>query len=334
MSKLLRQLNDQIDTISYEGFICLSKQISESKIKPKELRSHVSLIIKYHMINQNFSEVEKIIAKETNLMKRDYLLYLTHLYKVNYAKAIDLFKSIIPKYQFLDKDIEYIFEHKMNHLFYFLENYYLSLKTDINHVADLRKMNHINPISDENKSKMLSKIVDKFKSPAEKTKLDDFLKDVDIVIDGGNIAYFMGQGNPNYKYFHQIITMVKKKYRNALLIIHPRHLKNKIVKDCLAKSKIRYFLTSRGTNDDHYIVYSIIKNDCDVITLDNYKDHIFDLSVHIGDMNNIVRNYIDEKIINYTQNSLKPIPKYSKCIQIDSDKKIYVPTNLGFIILT
>ena len=100
-------------------------------------------------------------------------------------------------------------------------------------------------------------------------------------------------------------------------------MKNKIVSDSLKKTKIRYFITSRNVNDDYYMIYSIINNDCEVVTLDNFKDHIFELSTQFNDTNNFIRNYIDEKIIKYNETSIYPRPKFSKCIQVLNDA-VYV----------
>ena len=298
VGELFRELNKRMGTIENMEFIEIRKEIDSYSLTEKQKSSYISLCIRYYMRINNYSEVLQIINSGEILMKRDYLSYLTHLYKSDYEKAMTLFHSIVPKYDFSSKDIQYIIDNQMISLCYYLENYYYGLDIRKNDVLDFSIMTYNNPLI-KDVSKILDYIVTKFKDSSERVKLDDCIKDVDVIIDGGNISYFMGKGHPTYRGFENILRMVGNRYKNPLLIIHPRHLKNKIVKESLKKTKMRYFITSRGINDDHYIVYSVIKNNCDVITQDNFRDHIFDVSTHIGDIKNSVRHYIDEKIIKY-----------------------------------
>lgn len=330
IQQILRNLNERIDTITYEEFKTIEKQINKTTISKKQKTSYISLSIRYYYKNKNYDTISSIINTEVDLMKRDYLLYLTYLYKIDIKQAIELFKKVAPKYEFFPKDIKYIIDHQMYNLLYNLENYYYYLDTDTNHLTDFSKLKLINPITN-NTTQLLDFITKKFKNPNEKIKLDKYLVGVDVIIDGGNLSYFNGKGKPTYKYFKNIITMAQTKYISPLLIIHPRHLKNKIVQETLHSTKIRYFVTTIGINDDHYIIYSIIKNSCDVVTKDNFKDHIFELSTHIGDKHNFIKNYIQQKIIYYTENYIHDTLKYSKCIQIIA-KKIYIPTNKGFVV--
>ena len=329
LGELLRKLNRTMGLIKDIEFLEIRKEIDSYGLTEKQQSSYISLCIRYYMRINNYSEVSRIINSGKILMKRDYLSYLTYLYKSDYEKAMILFSSIVSKYDFMSKDIKYIIDNNMINLCYYLENNYYGLDIRRNDVLDFSIMTYNNPLI-KDVPKILDYIVSRFKDRRDRLNLDDSIKDVDVIIDGGNISYFMGKGKPTYTGFYNILKMVGDRYKNPLLIIHPRHLKNRIVKDSLKKTKMRYFITSRGINDDHYIVYSVIKNNCDVITQDNFRDHIFDVSSHIGDKKGSVRHYIDEKIIKYNSIKLDERPLYSKCIQIHLDT-IYIPTQTGFI---
>ena len=140
-------------------------------------------------------------------------------------------------------------------------------------------------------------------------------------------AYLDAKDEVNEGAKNSVISMTK--FKNPLLIIHQRHLKNAKCRTILEEIGISFFKTPAHVNDDYYIMYSVIKNNCYVVTLDNFKDHIFEIEKYISDINSIVRNYITEKIINYTPESINSIPKFSKCIQVTNH--VYIPTSKGFI---
>ena len=156
MSQLLRTLSQSLNTLGYSEFSKICIKISLTPLKSKEQRSFNSLKIKYFIDNSKFDDAKTIIDTAPNLMKRDYLNYLNYLYKVNTTESHKMFSSIIHKYEFLNKDIEFIIDNKMFGLLYHLENFYNSINSDINEVEDLSCMKHIVPVSEENTEKILS----------------------------------------------------------------------------------------------------------------------------------------------------------------------------------
>jgi len=322
---LLRTFHENIDTMTQEEFIKINDQLSTIILKSKQKRSYFSLVLKYYMINKDFEQVETMLIESENPMKRDYFQFIKHLYSIDIDRALHIFSSIIPKYIFLNNDIKYIIENSLFRLLSLLNGYYLTY--EIEHSDDIEdQLCFYNPISDP--IKILTYISTKFKRKEECIELDDILKDVDIVIDGGSISH-TDHGDCNYKYFDHIIKMICKKFTKPLLIIHQRHIKSKIVQATIQKYNINIYVTPSGVYDDYYIIYSIIKNNCYILSHDKFEDHIFEISKYIGDKNNMIKYYIFEKTIGYSNTKIFELPKYSKCIQV-TDSHIFVPTKTSF----
>nr|QFG74583.1 MAG: hypothetical protein [Megaviridae environmental sample] len=323
---ILREFSQNLDTMTLKEFTGIKTQFENSKSSEKHIRSFNTLVLRYHIINNNIYEVNKFINSHKNLMKRDYLEYIKYIYTINNDEAIQIFKLIINKFTILDSDIKFIVINGIHNLIKFMSGFYLKYDMNASSVKDLTMLKYYNPINDK------SRILKLVESKLQKNSASDLKKkltNVDIVIDGGNIAHYDG-GKLNYKYFYNIIKLVCEKFENPLLIIHKRHTKNTTVMNTIKTFKINFYETSYGINDDYYIIYSIIFNNCYVLTLDNYKDHIHFIEKSCNDINNKIRNYIDEKIIKYSNKHIDEIPEYSACIQY-IDNVIYVPTRSGFI---
>jgi len=142
------------------------------------------------------------------------------------------------------------------------------------------------------------------------------------IIDAGNIL-FSRNGNINDSSVADL-EYVSDKYKDSLIIIHSKHLKNDKIKKLLNNKN--YFATTHGYNDDIFIIMAYLYNNCKIITNDNYKDHTID--------NNDFRNFISNDLIKYTNNlgifEFEEEINYTYCIQIINDK-IYIPANNGFI---
>ena len=129
-----------------------------------------------------------------------------------------------------------------------------------------------------------------------------------------------------------------------IIIIHNRHLKtsykgsskNSNIIKCIEKIKSYgskfIFETPYNENDDFYIIYLSLLLECNVLTNDNYKDHIFNFRTNESNSDeNMAQNYIDDLTVKYSINCRNLIIneidslEFSKCIQI-IDKDVYIPT--------
>ena len=77
-------------------------------------------------------------------------------------------------------------------------------------------------------------------------------------------------------------------------------------------------MTPYRNNDDYYILLASLKLKLPIISNDNFKDHIFDVS------NNIFRNFIDRYVLKYDNTVIESLKSYSMCIHVIDDN-IYVP---------
>ena len=203
VGELLRKLHRCMSSIKDTDFLEIIKEIDSYSLTEKQKSSYISLCIRYYMRINNYSEVSRIINSGKGVGKRDYLSYLPYLYKSDYEKAMIVFSRIVSKYDFLSKDIKYIIDNNMINLCYYLENNYYGLDIRKNDVLDFSIMTYNNPLI-KDVAKILDYIVSKFKDSCERIKLDDCIKDVDVIIDGGNISYFMGKGHATYTGFYNI----------------------------------------------------------------------------------------------------------------------------------
>ena len=69
------------------------EQISKfEKIKKSDLKSFVSLVLKYYILTDNHNADSFYIKNKNNLMKRDILFYCKYLYHINFDKSLNNFK--------------------------------------------------------------------------------------------------------------------------------------------------------------------------------------------------------------------------------------------------
>ena len=323
---LVYKFSKNLDTITAEEFNNFMSEFKKMNFKAKKLRSINSLVLRYYINHNNSEKAEEIISNPT-AMKRDYLDYIYYLYQNNDMKYIEFFMSVLDKFNIMEKDVMFIIDNKMFDLLFYLKNHYiiLSLPHDDFNIP-YENFIFSNPI--RNYHDMLNYVSGNFCNIKEREILDKILIGVDIVIDGGNVAHSDG-GNLNYKYIFGIIDITIKKFKNPLLIIHQKHMKNPKILEYIKRTKLKVFVTPYGVNDDHYIVYSMIHNDCYVLTRDNFKDHIFDITTNFNYINNEMYHYVEEKTITYSNKTIANPPNYSRCIQVVGDY-VYIPTESGF----
>lgn len=161
-----------------------------------------------------------------------------------------------------------------------------------------------------------------------------FLKkqNYDTVIDGANVGFFkQGVNSGKVLNFSQIKLFVDKAVsigRKVLLILHERHIRNikksnSLILDDI-KSKVNYFFSPQGMDDDMYWLYSTITNPkANIITNDEMRNHIVNISV--GDMFTEWKKY---KVIKYNivnQEVLLKIPPPYMSRPIVNGKDIVIP---------
>tara|TARA_B110001469_G_scaffold127782_1_gene150485 strand:- start:4275 stop:5696 length:1422 start_codon:yes stop_codon:yes gene_type:complete len=121
--------------------------------------------------------------------------------------------------------------------------------------------------------------------------LNKNIKNYDTVIDGANVGFFkQGANSGKVLNFRQISLFVDKAIslgRKVFLILHERHIRNISKSDSeilsYIKSKVIHFFSPQGMDDDMYWLYASIYNPkAKIITNDEMRNHIVNISV--GDM--------------------------------------------------
>ena len=205
-----------------------------------------------------------------------------------------------------------------------LKDYFVecSEKSNIS-TSDYSKFKKYN-INDSLKKKML----DIYREKISRENFEDLvlkIKDIDCIVDGGNISHING-GECDYSYIEKISEKIGKKFQNPLYIFHYRH-KKKISKFLECKN---FFITPIHEYDDIYMIIAMILTDKPIITNDNFKDHI-EIFKSCDTIDFKIKNYISQNIINYSKKNINNIKSYSKCIQFIEDK-LYIPTSDGMFL--
>jgi len=161
--------------------------------------------------------------------------------------------------------------------------------------------------------------------------LNKNIKNYDTVIDGANVGFFkQGANSGKVLNFRQISLFVDKAVslgRKVLLILHERHIRNISKSDSeilsYIKSKVIHFFSPQGMDDDMYWLYASIYNPkAKIITNDEMRNHIVNISV--GDMFTEWKKY---KVIKYN------IIKDEVMLQMPSKYMIRPVMKRGYMIL-
>lgn len=315
----------------------------ELKFNGKEYRGFVSLVLKYYILLENDIKIDNIFQNnKDSLMKRDILTYCNYYYYSNYEKALMSFIYLNQNYLIDASNLSYLIENKMFKFISFLDGKYIKLSKNYN-LPELRDT-----------SKVKKYIFDKDITRSILSKLSiyqkDFLNFLDrvrkfegrkIIIDGGNIL-FAYSGKINKKGYELLLKLIKYFWNIniiPLLIIHNRHLKNKknkqnikFISEIQKLNKNFIFETPFNKNDDLYILYSSLFLESNILSNDNYKDHIYNFKNNKNKLeDNLYQVYIENLVCNYTLtdsfcniNKIEFIDK-SLCIQVNQDN-ILIPT--------
>lgn len=356
----LHKLLDNNDFDTFEHIITNNDEII-SNMNQKTKKSFISLLIKFYTMQKNNDKLEKVYNQNfENLMRRDILIYCLYYYKTDNVKVKEQFKYLIKNYIIDSDNIMFLIENNMTDLLQMLDNKYYSLDENITKNSDLTTIRlnkcDINDYSKFQQIKFNEDIVDtvlkNIKQDMNFTKqfvhFTNKCKQIQnpVLIDAGNVLYstVCHPFNITVNSYNGLIEMyqfLKSKNYTPIIIIHTRHLqktykskpKNKNIISAINEI-LNYdyvFRTPYHHNDDLYILYLALSMQSPIMTLDNYKDHIF--KYKIGDSsNNIVSHYINDLVIKYTNMKGKiicdniNITNYSKCIQI-IENHIYIPIN-------
>lgn len=275
----------------------------------------ISLILQYGIIIDNTEIIELI--KPYLSMTRDFL-HLIVYNREDVEKCRDIFKNINLEL-FLQKDVEFLIENKLYFLLPYLEEMYIKLDMEGSDIynSKLKKYSLENP---DKYVPIFSKGID---NKILKQFNDVISKNYDTIIDAGNILFSqIGQiGSQSIEDLKNVIDI----YPNSLIIIHKRHLKDKKIVEVI-QGKL-FYATPPNMDDDLFIILAYLKNQVNIITNDNFKDHTID--------DDYLRYHINDILIKYTNNNgkftFKPICKYTECIQVIDDC-VYIPSSKnGFI---
>jgi len=274
----------------------------------------ISLILQYGIIT---CDNEIILIIEPYLtMKRDFLNLIIY-YNKDINKCINLFKKINLDL-FLQKDLEFLINHKLYFLLIMLDGLFLKL--------DIEGTDIYNSILKKYKLMNINKYISLFTKKINDKTLQEFNniinKKYNYIIDAGNIL-FSRNGLIDTHSVNDLKTVIDT-YPNSLIIIHKRHLKNKYIYNIIKEQL--YYATPQHINDDLFIIIAYLNTQVNIITNDTFKDHSID--------DNYLRCHINDVLIKYTNEkgkfTFEPIQKHTRCIQVINNC-LYIPTKYKFI---
>lgn len=276
----------------------------------------ISLIFQYGIIVDNTEIIESI--KPYISMKRDFL-HLIVYNKQDTINCIDIFKKNINLELFLQKDIEFLIENELYFLLPCLEGMFIKLDIEGSDIYNSK----LKKFTLQNTMKYITIFSKKINSKIFKIFNDVISNNYDYIIDAGNIL-FSQTGQIGSHSIEDLKTVIAT-YPNSLIIIHKRHLEDKKIVDIIKGTL--YYATPKNINDDIFIILAYLKNQVNIITNDNFKDHTID--------DNYLRFHINDILIKYTNDNgkftFKPICEYTECIQVIDDC-VYIPSSKnGFI---
>lgn len=332
-----------------EASTLIESMLKESSSFGKEYRGFVSLVIKFYIMSNDDKKLDTFYSLHlANLMKRDILIYSHYYYSSNFTKSLKSFVYLISNYYLDSSNLFFLIKNKMFKFIELLDGFYIKLKKydSLTPVEDYLLL-HKYPFNKDTINMILSQIKIKKKNILVSFYVDLIsIKQNKIIIDAGNILFSFG-GNITVSGYNLLIDLIEY-YLDInmipIIIIHNRHLKTSykgsskninIIKSIEKLKSIgaKYiFETPYNENDDFYIIYLSLLLECNILTNDNYKDHIFNFRTNKSNSDeNMAQNYIDDLVVKYSIDHGNFIindidsKEFSKCIQI-IDKDVYIPT--------
>ena len=281
------------------------QKLENMNLKPKEMKSFISLKLRYLIKINKIDDVE-IILSNYILMKRDYWLCIEYYYERNILKAIEIMTKYIDSID--SNDIDMLIKNNWTCLIILwdghpvVSTHYSNIKQDI----ELKKYSFdISEMKEIYRKKLPTKMISSFEQQ---------IKDSDILIDGANISH-LGK-DFNYSELLKVISMLEKQQLKTKVILHERH---NITCPILKKYIIS---TPKNNYDDNFLLYGMFQYNKMIVSNDLFRDHI--------GLNKYIKCYIEMMTIKYNEDKII-IPQYSKCIQVNHELSIiYVPCINGF----
>ena len=320
------------------------------KFNEKEYRGFVSLVLKYYIMIQDDIKIDNIFQdNKDSLMKRDILTYCNYYYYSNYEKALMSFIYLNQNYLIDASNLSYLIENKMFKFLSFLDGKYIKLSKNY----DLPELRDTSLVEKYRFDKDITHAILSKLNIYQKNFFDflDTVRKFDgkkIIIDGGNIL-FAYSGKINKKGYELLLKLIKYFWTIniiPILIIHNRHLKSKktnqiikIISEIQKCNKNFIFETPFNENDDLYILYSSLFLQSNILSNDNYKDHIYNFKNNKNRLeDNLYQVYIESLVCNYTLTDkfcnirkLELIDK-SLCIQVNQNNILIPTVNDNFLI--
>ena len=313
----------------------------ESLINTKNSGIISNLLLYYVSIGDDYKINEILKNNEILLMKRDCLILAKYYYKIDINKSNSFFRQILERSTtntgsiIQSKDIDFIIENKMHNLLYFIEGLFVESNLNYNLLdSDKLKLKYL----DNCILLTLRKHVESILGLNSVLWLEKFINNQNFVaiIDGGNVLHSRNGtlDSNSLKDLVNLIILVRQTIGKPLLVIHQRHLK--IFPDLiniLNELKVKRYITPYNNNDDIFIIWFFLKLGSKpfIISNDQYRDHIFKFETSKKILNNQFsfsqfNNILQQQTLSYniTEQTINPIPKYSKCIQV-INTSIYVP---------
>lgn len=274
----------------------------------------ISLMLQYGVLTNNVDVINAV--KPYISMKRDFFTLIA-LNKHNQTVCKEIFTDKIDFKTICEKDISFMVDNDLTFLLPLLKGQFIQMNTTGSVKDDIRFKKYY--------LQNTHKYINHFSKLVKKDTLIKFLDkinfDYDYIIDAGNII-FSRNGEFGEHSVKDLKTVIDK-FENSIIIIHQRHLKNKDIKSILDGKK--YFATPYNFNDDIFIILAYLKNQANVITNDNFKDHTIN--------EDSLRSYLIDSLIKYKNNkgdiTFDELRPYTRCIQV-VDGITFIPGIEGF----
>jgi len=300
--------------------LCSLKEMIDSHIDPDIMEQHITkciemfwgskqnqrglitLLIRYYINMDNMEKVLEYLYME-DLMKRDYLTILEYFYQKN---NYDIIAYIYSKIDIIEtKDIDRMIENGWIDLIKRFDGYPVITSYNANDDGDNCSVYSM----DGHIEKMKSIYVERIEVKDGNMNHTMCMKDVDIIIDGANMSHISGQFKPT-----ELMPIIKKLERmgyKVMVVFHPTR------KITIPELQPYIIYTPKFRNDDDYLLYGMLKFGKMVLTNDLFRDHVKNMDL-------CTKCYVESKTIRYFKKNLI-IPRYSKCIQVNSNG-VYIPS--------
>jgi hypothetical protein len=128
------------------------------------------------------------------------------------------------------------------------------------------------------------------------------------IIDGANVLFSGGE-----QLLHSIVGQLRTQ-GSVAVVLHKRHQINFTL-----DPRVTFIRTPYGVNDDYYSLALAIKESRYLVTNDQFRDHVYQISP-------LIKRWQKTAVIRFSLNGdLKMPPPYSHCIQA-TDEGVFVPT--------